>query len=144
MAEDFVMIEIKQYKNAKIVNENGDIDCDIKHPIHGWIPFTVNLNDTGSDIDLKKLSDTIKLNGDAQSYTPPTDDEIDKQKAQEVRDARNSILTFEVDPIVSNPLRWADMTESKQEEWKKYRQDLLDITKQPKFPKVVTFPKKPE
>tara|TARA_R100000773_G_C4221176_1_gene120142 strand:+ start:6261 stop:6677 length:417 start_codon:yes stop_codon:yes gene_type:complete len=138
------MIEIKQYKNAKIVNENGDIDCEIKHPVHGWIPFTVNLNDNGSDIDVKKLSDSINLNGDAQAYKAPTDDEINKQKAQQVRDARNYILTFEVDPIVSNPLRWADMTESKQDEWKKYRQDLLDITKQAKFPKVVTFPKKPE
>ena len=33
------MIEIKQYKNAKIINEDGDIDCEIKHPIHGWVPL---------------------------------------------------------------------------------------------------------
>ena len=138
------MIEITQYKNAKVVNGDGDIDCEIKHPAHGWIPFTLNLNDAGSDIDVKKLSDNIKLNGDAQSYTPPTEDEIVTQKAIEVRETRNALLSIEVDPIVSNPLRWADMTESKQDEWKKYRQELLDITKQAKFPKVVTFPKKPE
>ena len=138
------MIEIKEYKNAKVVNEDGDIDCEINHPTHGWIPFTVNIKDVGSDVDVKKLSDAIKTKGDAKAYIAPTDDEIVAQKAQKVRDTRNYLLTFEVDPIVSNPLRWADMTESKQNEWIKYRQDLLDITNQSKFPEVVTFPKKPE
>ena len=86
----------------------------------------------------------LKVDNTSIGYDLETDDEIVAQKAQKVRDTRNYLLTFEVDPIVSNPLRWADMTESKQNEWKKYRQDILDITKQSKFPEVVTFPKKPE
>ena len=47
------MIEITQYKNAKKINEDGDIDCEINHPTHGWIPFTLNLKDTGSSVDIK-------------------------------------------------------------------------------------------
>lgn len=33
-----------QYKNARW-NEQGDIDCDLEHPAHGWIPFTASKND---------------------------------------------------------------------------------------------------
>ena len=31
-------------RNAKY-NANGTIDVEIKHPIHGWIPFTASLDD---------------------------------------------------------------------------------------------------
>lgn len=44
-----------------------------------------------------------------------------------LRRLRNEKLTEEVDPIVSNPLRWASMTEAKQQEWADYRQALLDL-----------------
>lgn len=48
-----------QYKNARW-NELGSIDCDLEHPIHGWIPFTA------SQIDVspfgKLLFDEIKSN----------------------------------------------------------------------------------
>ena len=44
-----------------------------------------------------------------------------------IREIRDQILTNEVDPIVSNPLRWASLTEAKQQEWTDYRQALLDL-----------------
>lgn len=44
-----------------------------------------------------------------------------------IRADRDSLLASEVDPIVSNPLRWASMTEVKQQEWADYRQALLDL-----------------
>lgn len=28
-----------------IALEDGRIDCEIKHPVHGWIPFTADTND---------------------------------------------------------------------------------------------------
>ena len=139
-----MIIEITQYKNAKKINEDGDIDCEIKHPTHGWIPFTLNLKDTGSGIDLKKLNEKIISEKKFQEYQPPSDEQIVAQKSLEVRGQRDDLLRNYVDPIVSNPLRWADLSEKKQNEWKEYRQKLLDISKQPKFPKVVVFPTKPE
>ena len=138
------MIEIYQFKNAKYIDENGRIDCDINHPEHGWIPFTIDLSDTGSDIDVKKLHKSIIDSKDIQVYVPPTDEEINTAKANEVRVTRDALLRNDVDPMVSNPLRWADLSDEKKKAWEKYRQDLLDITKQPKFPKVVTYPKKPD
>ena len=139
-----MMIEITQYKNAKKINEDGDIDCEIKHPTHGWIPFTLKLKDKGSNIDLQKLHDKIIAEKQCQEYQPPSDEQITALKASGVRGQRDFLLRSEVDPLVSNPLRWADLSEKKQNEWKEYRQKLLDISKQPKFPKVVVYPTKPE
>ncbi len=138
------MIEITTYKNAKKINEKGDIDVEIKHPTYGWIPFSLNLDDKGSDINIKKLNDKIIAEKQVQEYQAPAEDQIVAQKSIDVRATRDTLLRANVDPIVSNPLRWESLTEKKQDEWKEYRQKLLDISKQAKFPKVVVYPTKPD
>lgn len=52
------------------------------------------------------------------------------QKAQEkyIRNYRNKLLETEVDPIVSNPLRWNDMSEYNKNQYQEYRTYLLDWT----------------
>lgn len=60
-----------------------------------------------------------------------------------VRATRDTKLAEDVDPIVSNALRWNSMADSVQSEWFNYRQALLDITDQPGFPTDVSWPKKP-
>ena len=45
-----------------------------------------------------------------------------------VRDVRNRYLEKFVDPVVSNPLRWADMDEDDQQLYVKYRLYLLSYT----------------
>lgn len=62
----------------------------------------------------------------------------------EVRADRDSILVTVVDPLVSNPLRWADLTADKQAEWSQYRTDLLDVPQQDGFPHNVVWPTQPE
>jgi len=71
-------------------------------------------------------------------YTP------DDVAANRVRYTRDNLLLTEVDPLVSNTLRWADLTAEKQALWTQYRRDLLDITAQEGFPQDVTWPTKPE
>ena len=65
----------------------------------------------------------------------------EEEKAEIVREIRNQYLEEYVDKVVSNPLRWADMTEEEQQEIKDYRQYLLDIPQQEAFPdiEVLTF-----
>ena len=46
---------------------------------------------------------------------------------RELRGIRNELLQTEVDPLVTNPLRWNDLSAEKQQEWKDYRQALLDL-----------------
>lgn len=64
--------------------------------------------------------------------------------AEEIRASRNYILASAVDPLVSNPLRWADLTAEKQTEWAAYRRALLDLPQQEGFPIDITWPTQPE
>jgi len=77
---------------------------------------------------------------------PLTDEEIahgalERIKAE--RETRDRILVEEVDPIVSNALRWNDMTDAKRLEWTNYRQALLDVPAQDGYPYNITWPTKP-
>ena len=62
-------------------------------------------------------------------------------KAVQVRTVRDNYLCTYVDPLVGNPLRWAEMTAAEQERIKAYRQYLLDVPDDESFPKtpVLTF-----
>jgi hypothetical protein len=123
---------------------NGWIDCEIEHETHGWIPFTCNPNDTGAQFDVAALHAQMDADPETAAYVPPTQEELDAAAAETVRAERDYKLASEVDPIVSNPLRWADLTAEKQAEWAAYRRALLDITAQPDFPRDVVWPTKPE
>lgn len=47
---------------------------------------------------------------------------------QEVKRAeRNHLLETEVDPVVSNPLRWADLPDEEKTNYADYRRYLLDL-----------------
>jgi len=77
---------------------------------------------------------------------PLTDEEIahgalERIKAE--RETRDRILVEEVDPIVSNALRWNDMTDAERLEWTNYRQALLDVPAQDGYPDSITWPTKP-
>lgn len=131
------------YRNAKRL-ANGWIDCEIEHETYGWIPFTCNPNDTGALFDVAALHATMDAAPDTAAYIPPTQAELDEIAASDVRGQRNFLLAIEVDPVVSNPLRWADLSAEQQSSWAAYRRALLDITTQIGFPHSVTWPVKPE
>lgn len=131
------------YRNAKHLNGNR-IDCEIEHPDYGWIPFTCDPADTGAAFDVVALYDAMAGDPATASYVPPTQAELDAAQAETVRNDRDSILRNVVDPLVSNPLRWADMTAEKQAEWTAYRRALLDVPQQEGFPINITWPTQPE
>lgn len=56
-----------------------------------------------------------------------------------VREKRN-LLLLGVDEIVMNPLRWNELSSTKQVEWTQYRIDLLNVPQQSGFPLNVVFP----
>jgi len=136
-------VTITEIRNAKSLNaENTWFDVEINHPEFGWIPYTLNPDDTDMTVSNDDLLAMIGSNFEA--YVPPTQAELDAQAAAQVRAQRDWLLQNEVDPIVSNPLRWADMTAEQQAAWAAYRTALLDITDQAGFPHSVTWPTKPE
>jgi hypothetical protein len=139
MTEQVVISEVR---NARSMNEtNTIIDVEIKHPKYGWIPYLLTDYDTDQTVNNDAVMALIGSNFEA--YVPPTQEELDAQAAASVRAQRDYLLTTEVDPIVSNPLRWADMTTEQQNAWSAYRTALLDITDQAGFPHSVTWPTKP-
>ena len=136
-------VTITNVRNAVSLNaENTKFDLEIQHPDYGWIPYTLDPDDTDETVSNTELRTLIGTNFAA--YIAPTQEELDAEAAAQVRSQRDSILASEVDPIVSNPLRWADMTTDQQNTWSQYRTDLLNITDQSGFPHDVTWPTEPE
>ena len=131
------------YRNAKRLAD-GRIDCEIEHETYGWIPFTCDPNDTGALFDVAALHATMDADPTTEAYVPPTQEELDAMAAEAVRAQRDTILATEVDPIVSNPLRWAELSSEQQTAWSAYRRVLLDVTMQNGFPHLVSWPIKPE
>lgn len=136
-------IIITEYRNASsITADNSRMDVEVNHPNYGWVPYTIDASVTDPDIDhtaLRSLIDT-----DFTPYVAPTQAELDAETAAEVRAERNYRLVRDVDPIVTNPLRWDALTTAKQTEWTTYRTDLLNVPQQAGFPNTITWPTKPE
>ena len=133
---------ITQVRNARSLNsENTAFDVEINHPEHSWIPYTLNLDDEDMTVDNSVLLGLIGSN--YAVYVAPTQEELDAELSAELRSERDQKLAEEVDPLVTNPLRWADLTEDKQAEWTQYRTDLLNLPDQDGFPNTVTWPTKP-
>tara|TARA_Y100000389_G_scaffold71890_1_gene68599 strand:- start:62 stop:478 length:417 start_codon:yes stop_codon:yes gene_type:complete len=135
-------IEITQFRNAvSIKADNTRIDVEINHPDYGWIPYTLDMSDTDMTINNDDLLSLIGT--DFAAYVAPTQAELDAVTAANVRAERDQILATVVDPLVSNPLRWSDLTSDKQTEWSQYRTNLLNVPQQAGFPNSITWPTEP-
>ena len=131
------------YRNPRRT-ANGHIDCEINHPEHGWIPFTCNPKDTGARFDVEALYARMNADPATVAYVPPTQEELTAEATETTRAIRDNKLRTEVDPIVSNPLRWADLGAARQTAWAAYRRALLDVPQQAGFPHNILWPTKPE
>jgi hypothetical protein len=122
------------YRNP-IYIKNNMIDCEINHPIYGWIPFTCDPNDTGAQFDTAALF--AKMQPHAAPYAPPPPPSAE-QRASEIRTERNRLLT------ASDWTQLPDVLEALRSAWAIYRQALRDIPQQSGFPEHVVWPSKPE
>jgi hypothetical protein len=68
----------------------------------------------------------------------PTIEELEAK----VRYKRNNLLKKTVDTL--NPLRWESMSQEQKDAWSSYRQSLLNVPQQERFPINVQWPVKPE
>ena len=133
---------ITQVRNAQSLNsDNTRFDVEISHPDYGWIPYTLDPSDTDNTVNNSELMSLIGT--DFTAYVAPTQAELDAETADQVRSDRDYKLLTEVDPLVTNPLRWAELASDKQTEWSQYRTDLLNVPQQSGFPNTITWPTKP-
>ena len=58
------------YRNAKYINDNGWIDCEIEHPQFGWIPYTLDPADTDMTVNNDDLLAAMAKNK-ANATTDP-------------------------------------------------------------------------
>lgn len=119
---------------------DGRIDCEVNHPTYGWVPFTADKEDP--EPHGRAIFAAAEQIGPA-AYVPPPPPS-DAELSRHIRSQRDAKLRDEVDPVVSNPLRWADMTAEQQQAWADYRTALLDVPQQAGFPHDITWPSKPE
>ena len=135
-------VSITECRNASSLNaENTKFDLEINHPDYGWIPYTLDPTDTDTTIDNTAL--LALVGSDYSAYVAPTQEELDATAASQVRYERDLKLTTEVDPVVSNPLRWADLSSQEQADVSAYRLALLDVPSQSGFPHTVSWPTPP-
>lgn len=80
------------------------------------------LDQSGNYYELKPLSEMPEL------IIEPTEESM--------RLLRNDYLEQYVDPVVTNPLRWSELTTEEQNQYKEYRKYLLDIPQQENFPDI--------
>tara|TARA_R110000796_G_scaffold249853_1_gene378117 strand:+ start:1851 stop:2213 length:363 start_codon:yes stop_codon:yes gene_type:complete len=118
------------YRNAQY-NNFGTIDCDINHPVHGWIPFTANPSDVepiGAEVfNLAKAT--------AAAYVKPPID-LDELAALAREERYASLVLSDWTQVADAPV---DQTA-----WATYRQALRDITIQEGFPEAITWPVAPK
>jgi len=119
------------YKNA-IYNEFNTIDCEIEHPIYGWIPFSACPNDC--EEHGRNLYHKIKKDGNISPYAPPSREEIEL----EVKNQRNKLLSQ------SDWSQLPDIPEEIKLKWVEYRQALRDIPEQEGFPYDIIWPIDPD
>lgn len=132
-------VTITEVRNAQSLNaDNTAFDVEINHPEFGWIPYALDPADTDNTVDNSVLLGLI--GSDYAAYVAPTQAELDAEAGAMVRSQRDYILSTEVDPIVANPLRWADLSATEQLAMATYRTALLDITEQAGFPHNVVWP----
>lgn len=74
--------------------------------------------------------------------TPVIPEQTLEEKENIVREKRNGLLRRHVD--IMNGIRWESLPEEKKQEYRDYRQALLDVTKQEGFPDNVIWPQKPD
>jgi len=127
------------YRNARGISGNR-IDCEIDHPVHGWIPYTLDPDDTDNTVDNVALLTSIGNNFSA--YVAPTSAEVSAKLSAVLREDRYRRL-LSVDEIAGNSLRWGELTTAVQGAWATYRQELLDVPQQSRFPEVVVWPTSP-
>lgn len=113
-------------KWANYAKTSIDLEVDFDELDEEYVPFNAHPDDIvswGPDLYTRAVAGEF---GPVAEFEIPAD--ITGEDALEkLRELRNGILTNDVDPIVSNPLRWASLSETEQQAWTSYRQALLDL-----------------
>lgn len=130
-------------KNCAFCTESTEhIDCIVKFShINEEVIFTASKNDV--EAHGREIYERI-MNGEFGPIAPFVPRVITQEEKAEFIRAQRGQKLFEMDTIVSNPLRWASFSTELQAAWAAYRQALLDVPAQPGFPDNIVWPTPPQ
>jgi hypothetical protein len=115
-------------RNPKWLNEaNTYLDCEVQftHIPEEWVDFSCYAS---GDLPHTHAIFAECVAGDygvIEAFVAPVLSEEERLEA--IRVVRDEILQDEVDPVISNSVRFSSFTTEKQQEWGDYRQALLDM-----------------
>lgn len=123
------------YRNAKHI-PGGRIDCEIEHPVYGWIPYTLDPADTDMTVDNGALLAAMAEANDVAAYDPPAQAELDAEAAAAARAHRDALLAAS---------DWTQLADAPvdQAAWATYREALRDVPQQTGFPSNANWPVAP-
>lgn len=130
--------------DCKYVIANKEyIGCQVTFETLGTVYFVASIHDSeahGREIYQRALHGEFGPIEDFKPYIPP--EPTVEEKQAKVRGERDSLL-LQLDSLISNPLRWAELDEQEKLNLSKYRVELLNVPQQEGFPDSVVWPEKP-
>ncbi|MEY4863804.1 MAG: hypothetical protein RLZ51_1899 [Pseudomonadota bacterium] len=99
------------YRNARTLID-GRIDCEIEHPILGWIPFTADPADAGAQFDVAALHAQMLADPATAPYAPPSAEEV-----AAALDAARAAMSLSFAQLLIGLVSEAWMTEAEGEAW---------------------------
>lgn len=82
-----------------------------------------------------EIQEIEPVNGERMFEVVKTEFTVEERSTWK-RNERDYLLTTVVDPVVTNPLRWEELSEDKQSKYRAYRKYLLAIPQQEEFPDI--------
>lgn len=147
--KDFGSVKIANVREPKRLKADSDenfvclVDLDFGN---GWeigtsyVCHVADIAPTGKWVYEQVISGNA---GTIEDYVEPQPRELTyEEKADIIRSNRDYLLK-QLDVVISNPLRWNDLTPEKQNILAEYRKALLDIPQQSGFPDEASFPDVP-
>ena len=144
--KDFGSVKIANVREPKRLKKDSDenflclVDLDFGN---GWeigTPYVCHIADiaeTGKWVYEQVISGNA---GNIEDYVEPEQQELTYEKKADIIRSNRDYLLKQLDLVISNPLRWNDLTSEEQEVLANYRRSLLDIPQQSGFPDSVVFP----
>ena len=131
--------------NCKYVTaDNAHIGCQVTFETLGTIYFVASATDVeshGKEIYRRAAAGEF---GTVDQYIPQPESNVTLEQQIAIERSTRDKLLAQLDVIVSNPLRWENISSNDKLEISNYRIELLKVPQQDGFPYNITWPKKPE
>lgn len=147
--KDFGSVKIANVREPKRLRKDSDenfvclVDLNFGDGWENGVSYVCHVADiaeTGKWVYEQVISGNA---GEITDYVIPEPQDLTYEQKAEIIRADRDYLLKQLDLVISNPLRWNDLSSNDQEILANYRRALLDVPQQPGFPDNVVLPDVP-